>query len=195
MSSVSEELARLAQLRDQGVLSEEEFQAQKAAVLSTGAVVPPIPQPVEIKKKGGIGKGCGIAAAAVVGLIIIAVIAGGGDSGSSAPETAAVATPPLPVTATELFNAYESNEAAAQQQYGDRPLLVSGTVDGVDLDFRERPVVKLKTPNQFMSAQANLTDNSVPKASELSSGQPISLRCAGVSEVIGTPMLKDCDIQ
>ena len=32
-SSTSEELARLADLRDRGILTEEEFQAQKARVL------------------------------------------------------------------------------------------------------------------------------------------------------------------
>lgn len=64
----------------------------------------------------------------------------------------------LQVTATELFNAYDSNEAAAQQRYGDRDLLVSGTVKSIDLDFMDKPNVLLETPNQFMSANASLTE-------------------------------------
>lgn len=197
MANVSEELARLAQLRDQGVLSEEEFQDQKRAVLSSGSAPAGSPIPTA-PKKAGLAKGCGILVLIGLGLIIIAAIFGDGGTGgsSSSPATSAVsAEPPLEVTATELFNAYKANEAAAQQQYGNRSLLVTGTVDGVDLDFSDRPVVKLATSNQFMSAQANLTDASVPRASELSKGQSIRLLCGSVGEVVGMPMLKDCNIQ
>lgn len=74
-------------------------------------------------------------------------------------------------------------------------MLVSGTIDGVDLDFSDRPIVKLRTPNQFMSAQAKLTEASQARANGLSKGQPIKLLCASVSEVIGTPMLDGCTIQ
>lgn len=197
MANISEELARLAQLRDQGVLSEEEFQDQKRAVLSSGAA--PAGSPVSAApKKAGLAKGCGIAVLVGLGLIIIAAIFGDGGTGGSgsSPATPAASTePPLEVTATELFNAYQANEAAAQQQYGDKPLLVTGTVDGVDLDFSDRPVVKLATSNQFMSAQANLTNASVPRASELSKGQSVRLLCGSVGEVIGMPTLRDCDIQ
>src|SRR3546814_14146885 len=48
------------------------------------------------------------------------------------------------VTASELYQAYEANEAAAQGQYGGRLLEVTGTVDGVDLDLMDDPSVKLE---------------------------------------------------
>lgn len=46
--NVSEELARLAQLRNDGVLTEEEFQVQKATVLGGGTA--PTAAPVKPKK-------------------------------------------------------------------------------------------------------------------------------------------------
>jgi hypothetical protein len=101
----------------------------------------------------------------------------------------------LPITAPELFTAYQANEAAAQQQYGDVPLLVSGTVDGVTLDVLNKPVVKLRTPDELMSMQAGLTEASQPKASKLSPGEQVTLRCTGVSTPTGAPALEHCDIQ
>lgn len=161
------------------------------------------------RKSGGCMKAAGIGAAVVVGLAILGSIVGPADTSSNAGNgsgvdrpasagTEATETPePAPepalkVTAAELFAAYEANEAAAQQQYGGQALEVSGTVSGVDLDFMDKPVVQLATSNQFMSAQANLVEEDQPRASSLSKGQSIVLRCASVGEVIGTPMLQDC---
>lgn len=194
MANVSEELARLAQLRDQGVLTEDEFQAQKAAVLSGGtAADASIAEPKKGKSKATVG--CLVLVGFIILLAIIGGMSGGGDKTASADTSAAPAQAPTEVTATELFNAYQANEAAAQQQYGDRPLLVTGVVNSIDLDFRDKPVVQLRTPNEFMSAGASLTEASQAKASGLAKGQSITLLCSGIGEVIGTPQLRECEIK
>ena len=108
---------------------------------------------------------------------------------SAATETAEL---PLAVTASELFNAYEGNEASAQSYFGDRPLLVSGTVKKVSLDFSDDPVVELETPNQFMSASANLADDAHDQAGNFSRGDKVKLLCEDVSEVMAIPQLKNC---
>lgn len=152
------------------------------------------------KKKLGCLGWIGIA---VVVLIVLGVIGSNskepaGEQAASTPPPGAPAQPvkpPLAVTATQLFNAYQGNEAAAQNAYGDRSLLVSGTVDKVDLDFMDKPRVLLKTPNQFMSAQAGLASDAEASASSLRPGQKVTLLCEGVSEVVATPMLKECRLQ
>ncbi len=195
--SVSEELAKLAALRDQGVLTEEEFAARKQALLAgpvDGASVP-------AKSKGRASKGCAVLLLIVVVLAVLGSIIGGGakkDGGADAKKdgaTAVEAKPAVEVTAEQLFQAYQANEAAAQQAYGDSQLLVSGTVAGVDLDLTNDPIVKLRTSNQFMSAQAKLVDADKAGAARLTKGSRITLRCESVSEVIGTPILSDCAIQ
>ena len=195
--AVSEELARLAALRDQGVLTEQEFEAQKAAVLrgesTSGAT--PAQAAVPEKKKKALGIGCLVLIGILVALFVIAGMSGSSDTATEEKAAAEAATPPVEVTAGELFNAYQANEAGAQQQYGDRPLLVSGTIDRIDLDMMDNPVVHLRTSNQFMSAAANLTEASQAKAGDLAKGQKVVVLCAGVSEVIGMPQLKDCEIQ
>lgn len=193
---ISEELARLARLRDQGILTPEEFEAQKAQLLRPGgANLPPgTPAP---KKRSPLQAGCLGLAAVLFVLFVIGMIAGGKETKSSDDNVAdaATAVAPTDVTAVELFNAYQANEAAAQQRYGNRPLRVTGTVAGVDLDLSDNPVVKLATPNQFMSASANLADASKAKASALVKGQKVVVLCSGVTEVISIPQLADCEIQ
>jgi tRNA_anti-like len=96
------------------------------------------------------------------------------------------------VSANELFNAYERNEMAAQQQFGGKLLEVSGTVDGVNLDIGDEPVVQLRTSNQFMPVSVHLTDATQNAAAGFSKGQKITVLCEEVTEVISMPQLKEC---
>ena len=98
----------------------------------------------------------------------------------------------IKVTASQLFNAYESNEAAAQQQYGDKLLEVTGIIDGVELDIYDDPVVKLATSNQFLPASVYLTDETQAQAASYRKGEQRTFLCEDVSEVVSIPQLKDC---
>jgi len=227
-ANISEELTRLADLRDRGVLTEEEFAEQKTHLLgksregSQSTAPSPIAAtatssprsragtptgPIAEPPKNKVGRVVGIGCLAVVGLfIVLAAIgsqveqtntavdapqAGAGSAASDNPATPP-AELPIAVTATELFQAYDNNEASAQGYFGSRKLLVSGTVDKVTLDFMDDPVVGLRTPNQFMSAQAALADDAKSEAGNLNPGDKVKLLCADISEVAGIPMLKDC---
>jgi hypothetical protein len=96
------------------------------------------------------------------------------------------------VTAGELFTAYQGNEMAAQQAFGDRLLEVSGTVSGVDLDFSDNPVVKLRTSNQFMDVSVRLTDETQSAAAGYKNGQKIIVLCKKISEIASMPQLDEC---
>ncbi len=100
----------------------------------------------------------------------------------------------MKVTASELFGAYQANEMAAQKAFEGQLLEVSGTVDGVELDFSDDPVVKLKTQNQFMPVSVYLTDSTKDQAAELRKGQKVTLLCREISEVISMPQLKECTL-
>lgn len=191
--SVSEELARLAELRDQGVLSEDEFRAQKKAVLAGNASDGS--EFGERKKPKTAKAGC----LSVVGILVLLFIIGaifapskGSQSGSDAASGDTAKVEATPVTAQQLFDAYQANEASAQQLYGDKALRVSGRIASIDLDLTDDPVVMLRTSNEFMPVHAPLADQSKAKAATLYKGQNVELICSGVSEVVGTPMLKDC---
>lgn len=137
-----------------------------------------------------------------IALIVIGLIFGDDDATTTSTstdnatnETAEVVEAALPVTATELYSAYEGNEVAADKQYKGKLLEVSGTVDAIDSSIGDKAVVRLQTPNSFMSVQAQGDDAFTDAAATLSKGQQVTMICKGDGEVIGSPMLKNCVIQ
>lgn len=161
---------------------------------------PPEPAPVRrsVAKQSGSGGCLKLGAAIFLVLVVLAVVGAiigpqakkesGGTSTSAEP-----AQRPLETTAAELFNAYKGNEAAAQSFYGKRPLLVTAVLDKVELDMFDKPDLLLRTPNEFMSAHAELIEAAQPAASSLAPGDRVTLLCQDVSEVMSIPMLKDCE--
>lgn len=122
-----------------------------------------------------------------------ALLAGCGDASGGAGASAEAATADaLEVTAQDLFSAYEANEVAAQQTYGGKPLKVSGTVQGVTLDFLDNAVIQLATSNEFLPVQATLDDPDA--AASIAKGAPVAVLCEELTEVIGAPQLAGCSI-
>ncbi len=195
MTNVGEELQRLMQLRADGVLSDAEFETQKAKLLASNAA------PATAPKRGmgrNIAIGCGGIVAILIVLGVIGAIAGGDKTGSDgktgAASTQGAAPQAMAVTPAEVAKAYQSNEARAQATYGGKPLLVTGKVEGISLDILNKPFIQLDTGG-FIPANANLDEASQAKAPELNKGDAISLRCSDVQEVISIPQFQDCAIQ
>lgn len=114
------------------------------------------------------------------------------------PEEAASADPaqpPIEVTSGDLAKAFEENEVAAKQTYGAAPLIVSGTVAGITLDFMDRPVVQMPGVNQFLPVQATFEGDATAITAKLKKGDKIVLKCKGLGEVIGAPMLDRCSVE
>lgn len=222
--NIAEELTRLADLRDRGVLSEEEFAQQKALLLGSATSAPSAtergatqpapstnirsritPDPVlPAQKQSGVGRIFGIGCLAVIGIFILLTIIGSqvektGGSKSIAPNDTSpgvvAGSDAKAVSAVELARAYDANEARAQGTYGDQPLRVTGELAGVDLDMTDDPVLHLATDNEFMPASAYLIDRDKQRASDLDKGRKITLLCQSVSEVMSMPQLKDCAIE
>ncbi|MBZ1392289.1 OB-fold putative lipoprotein [Psychrobacter pacificensis] len=137
----------------------------------------------------------------VIALFIIGLIFGSDDAETTTTSTSSetVAEAPTetatPVTAQEIFEAYDNNEVAADQQYKDKPLLVTGKVSGISSDFMDDAQVQLATSNEFMDVMASGDDTFNSAAATLSKGQKITMLCQGGGEVVGSPMLSDCVIQ
>jgi hypothetical protein len=99
------------------------------------------------------------------------------------------------VTAIELFNAYEANEVSADEKFKGKTLLVSGTVSSIDKGgiTGEAILLKLSTPNQFMSVTASMEDEEKPKAMKLAKGDSVKLLCSdGAVKVLGFVQLGAC---
>lgn len=120
---------------------------------------------------------------------------------TSAPTPQPAAPRPAPsetamrVNAIALWQQYDANEVAADNQFKDRLLLVQGTVDAVDKDFLDRAIIRLKSPNPFMTTLATLKESSKGAAASARKGQAIALLCRGAGRILGAPTLSDCELR
>ena len=103
----------------------------------------------------------------------------------------------MEVTSEEILKAYKTNEIAANKKFKDQNLLVSGSIDSIDADFSDDPVIVFKqlTNTNFLKPRASLTKDEQDKAAELAKGQNIKLLCSKISEVAGMPTLSECVIK
>jgi tRNA_anti-like len=148
-------------------------------------------QPMSVEKKVGIG-------IAVVLVAVVGIAMGSGPS--SAPPNAAPAAQatapkqaPIQVLATTLFEAYAANEVSADDKYRGRVLIVDGTVESIDKDFRDDIVVRL-AGDRFSTVDAYLMDDDKPLAAGLTKGQSLRIFCVGFGRSVGSPILKACRI-
>ncbi len=133
-----------------------------------------------------------------VGLIIIGFIFGDDDTSVAATSetvTADVAESAIPVTAAELYNAYDSNEVAADKQFKGKLLEITGTIESINSGISDQAVLELGTGEMFMTVSAEGDDNFTDIAATLGKGQQVHLICRGAGEIIGMPMLDKCVFQ
>ena len=95
------------------------------------------------------------------------------------------------MTAQELVDRYDANEARANHELKGKRLVVSGEVDNID----EHEVfggytVLLKTNNMFSSVHCK-TEN-VDFALSLDKGTSITVTGIGDGQVMGSPFIEDC---
>jgi hypothetical protein len=125
---------------------------------------------------------------AIVGVAILASLL----PDQPATNQKAAARERMTIQSAEIVKAYEANEAAAQARFAGKTLVVTGPVQSVDLDMSDDPVIRL-SPEQYGDyASVYLVEADQPKAASLAKGQVITVTCQEVSEILGTPMLKDC---
>jgi hypothetical protein len=98
------------------------------------------------------------------------------------------------VSAADLWTAYMRDPAAADRQYRDRSLVVSGTVRSVDRDFDGGVVVRLSTGGASETVNAKLATREDPWAVGSTRGKQVSLLCVGRGSAIGSPLLGSCTV-
>lgn len=127
----------------------------------------------------------------VLGLITAGDDAATGDAGG-ADQTG---KQPIAVTASELHQAFAQNEVAAKARFEGSALMVSGRIDAIELDMLDNPQLRLSAGTQFDYVAAGFDKSASSAVSGLQKGQDVTVLCEEVSEVIGTPMLRNCKLQ
>lgn len=106
--------------------------------------------------------------------------------------TAGETRPPIALSVIDLAQAYEDNEVEAQQKFGKRPLIISGNVSSITLDFMEEPVVGMRVPNLSDQIEFDLAGEAHAQAARVKKGQKLTLHCGSISEIGGQPYLYKC---
>ncbi|MEK6333668.1 MAG: hypothetical protein AABM67_01890 [Acidobacteriota bacterium] len=103
---------------------------------------------------------------------------------------------PIPVSAADLVAAYKANEVAADENYKDKLLAVSGTVDSIGKDILDSMYVTLSSGEEYSitSVQCMFDDASKSQLARLSKGQRVTI--VGVCNgKFGNVLLKDSELR
>jgi hypothetical protein len=96
------------------------------------------------------------------------------------------------VGSIRLFQDYEANEVAADNQYKDRPLRVTGRVIAVEKNLAGAAVLGLVSGNAIFRTMATLTPEATPRAATLAKGDTILVQCTGGGSMMRMPLLDNC---
>ena len=96
----------------------------------------------------------------------------------------------IPVTATELFKAFQQNEAAANSAFLDKAIEVTGEVAEVKVNQEGKTVIVLKSQDPFYGVLCTLKDTSHISHP----GQQVKIKglCSGFNADV---VLRDCILQ
>jgi len=98
----------------------------------------------------------------------------------------------IPVTAVELFSAYKENTIAADSQYKDKLVEVSGAVDNIGKDILDAPYVSMNCGGQcFGSVQCMLKAGEDTKALSLKQGDAVTFR-GRVDGYLMNVLIREC---
>ncbi|MXO50147.1 hypothetical protein GRI42_02370 [Erythrobacter gaetbuli] len=192
-------IERLAKLRDNGTLSEAEFEREKAAILSA----PDEAAFFAEERSGALAfiKGefsdhpiISSILAIGIGTILYAFISAALFPAPPEPEYEIVLPEGVTeyVTASDLQASFERNEIATIQRFQGDVVMVSGRVSSVDADLFDRPVIRLKTGSwRNISVPVSAHDSNF--AAKLNPGDEVFVICVGINEVMGSPVFADCE--
>jgi hypothetical protein len=96
-----------------------------------------------------------------------------------------------PVSARELYAAYDANELAADARFKGRWLRVSGTVENIGKDILGDPYVTLDAGQVFARVQCQFPKEREVLLTVLRKGMKVSITCEGAGKLMNV-LLKDC---
>ncbi len=100
--------------------------------------------------------------------------------------------PMISVSASQLVKAYDENEVRAQQDYGNHILDVTGVVGSITLDITNDPTINFDVGGTLTGVSVDFAEGQSQFVAELKKGQTITVRCNEISEVQGSPVLRQC---
>lgn len=146
-----------------------------------------------------------ILAFAWMGVVLLGMVFGDSpDKGPRTYQSRAVpqsekAVPPQPAmkaSASQLVSAYEANEIAADAQYKDQIVEISGIVGDIKKDIMDNMYVTIGTGKQYeiRQVQAFFDDADAGQLMRLGKGQRVTVRCR-IDGLMMNVLARDCVLQ
>lgn len=141
-----------------------------------------------------------------IGVILLAIILGSIGGGMSGQKNAAntlaqskatdtKSEEAIKVTAVALYNAYKNNEVAANQQYKNKLVEITGVVDTIGEDITSNPYISFKVQQyQITSVQCMFAKKYADQLATVSKGQSIKLKGTVSDSLAGQVIVRDCQI-
>lgn len=121
----------------------------------------------------------------IIAAIIIMILAGAGygwflynKKPADTRQQAALAE----ISAIELVKAYQKDEAAANRQYVDRLIIVSGKVSGTQVDAEGHATVFIDTGDPLAAVTCSFYNDEVEAVKKIAAGSPVRIKgmCTGM---------------
>ena len=96
--------------------------------------------------------------------------------------------PAMSVTADALLFVYRENEVAADRQYKDSPVSVSGAIRDIGKDILGNPYVVLGPSNAIMGVQCIFPKSAEVRIAAMSKGQQVKFNCTGKGKLVNVVM-------
>lgn len=102
----------------------------------------------------------------------------------------------IEVSPEDLHTAYQENEVAADAQYEDKLVKITGTIGNIGKDILDDVYITIETGEYLQSVQCYFSDSEqINTVATLKAGDTVTLigRCSGLS--ITNVIIKGCEIQ
>jgi hypothetical protein len=130
-----------------------------------------------------------LATLVITAVLLTACTAPSTSSGTTIPPQSAA----IEITAGELYAAYEANQVAADAQYKDKILKVTGVVDSIGKDILDTPYITLTSGGKYemWGVQCMFDEKYEPELAKLTKGQTVTVqgKCDGY---LVNVLLRDC---
>lgn len=123
-------------------------------------------------------------------IFILIIIGNLTDNSKDTKEQTITSAPELNVNAETLMSDYQANEVAADAQYKNRVIKVTGVVDSIGKDILDNPYITLKTGNTF-SVQCTFDHSFEKMLANLVKDEELTM-VGRVSGKFGNIILKEC---
>jgi hypothetical protein len=99
---------------------------------------------------------------------------------------------PIKITAIDLSRKYNANEVAADNEFRNKTLWITGKVDAISKNAFDKPYLALRGAEMFREVHAVMDKSAYEQIATYKKGQSVSLICRGAGMTLMSPIATEC---